>query len=53
LVSLTITDGNIEEESILLAGFTGYTIGSDNRNQTSVKAKTGWSLQMNKYSAFQ
>merc|ERR1711963_1259504 len=53
LVSLTITDGNIEEESILLAGFTGYTIGSDNRNQTSVKAKTGRSLQMNKYSAFQ
>jgi len=53
LVSLTITDGNIEEESILLAGFTGYTIGSDSRNQTSVKAKSGWSLQMNKYSAFQ
>merc|ERR1711936_263059 len=31
LVSLTITDGDIEEESLLLAGFTGYTVGNEYR----------------------
>jgi len=57
LVSLTITDGDIEEESLLLAGFTGYTVGNeytDNSNKTypTIKAETGWSLQMQRDSAF-